>query len=44
MTKEQTRQLGVEFERRLYEIYPEFKVKDKLTTDTIYAILSEFCI
>lgn len=44
MTQEQTRQLGVEFERRLYEIYPEFKVKDKLTTDTIYSILSEFCI
>ena len=35
MTKEQTRQLGIEFERRINEIYPNFKNKEKLETDTI---------
>ena len=42
MTRQQTRQLGIEFERRLYEIYPEFKGNQKLTTDVIYSILSEY--
>lgn len=42
MTIEQTRQLGIEFERRLYEMYPNFKVKEKLDTDTIYSFLSEY--
>lgn len=28
MTKEQTRQLGIEFERRINEIYPNFKNKE----------------
>lgn len=42
MTKEQTRQLGIEFERRLIEIYPDFKIKEKLTTNTIYSFLSEY--
>lgn len=42
MTLQQTRQLGIEFERRLYEIYPEFKNKLKLDTDTIYSFLSEY--
>ena len=42
MTTEQTRQLGIEFERRINEIYPEFQIKEKLDTDTIYSFLSEY--
>lgn len=42
MTKEETRKLGIEFERRLFEIYPQFATTEKLTTDTIYSFLSEF--
>lgn len=42
MTQEQTRQLGVEFERRLQEIHPAFLTQAKLDTDTIYSFLSEY--
>ena len=42
MTVQQTRQLGIEFERRLHEIYPEFQNNEKLDTNTIYSFLSEF--
>lgn len=42
MTQEQTRQLGIEFERRLKEIYPGFALKNKLTSDTIYSFLNEY--
>lgn len=42
MTQEQTRQLGIEFERRIQEIYPQFKIEDKLDTDTIYSFLNEY--
>ena len=52
MTREQTRQLGIEFERRLIEINPSFLVEivlrtkfereGKLDTDTIYSFLSEY--
>lgn len=42
MTKEQTRQLGIEFERRLFEMYPQFRDDEKLDTDTIYSFLSEY--
>ena len=42
MTQDQTRQLGIEFERRIQEIYPQFAADEKLDTDTIYSFLSEF--
>lgn len=42
MTREETRKLGIEFERRLIEVYPQFAAEDKLSTDTIYSFLSEF--
>ena len=42
MTQDQTRQLGIEFERRLQEIYPAFAANEKLDTDTIYSFLSEY--
>lgn len=42
MTQEQTRQLGIEFERRLFEIHPEFRTLGKIDTDTIYSMLSEY--
>lgn len=42
MTVKQTRQLGIEFERRLIEINPQFGITEKIDTDTIYSMLSEF--
>ena len=42
MTQEQTRMLGIEFERRIQEIYPQFKDEEKLDTDTIYSFLNEY--
>ena len=42
MTKDETRRLGIEFERRIIEIYPQFSTVEKLNTDTIYSFLSEF--
>lgn len=42
MTREETRKLGIEFERRLIEVYPQFALEQKLSTDAIYSFLSEF--
>ncbi len=42
MTLEQTRQLGIEFERRIQAILPEKEYIDKMDTDTIYSFLNQY--
>lgn len=42
MTAEETRQLGIEFERRLQTMYPAFEIQEKLDTNTIYSYLNEY--
>lgn len=42
MTQEQTRQLGIEFERRINLIYPQSELLDKLTSSVIYSVLNEY--
>ena len=42
MTEVQTRQLGIEFERRLQLIDPKLASLEKLDTDTIYSFLSQY--
>lgn len=42
MTIEQTRQLGVEFERRVQTMIPESEFINKLDTDTIFSFLNQY--
>lgn len=44
MTQQETRKLGIEFERRLQIMYPNSKYVEKLNSDTIYSILNEYQI
>lgn len=41
MTHDQTRQLGIEFERRVQTMIPEKEYLDKLDTETIYSFLNQ---
>ncbi len=42
MTLKQTRQLAVEFERRIQTIFPTTALQDKLDTETIYSFLNQY--
>lgn len=42
MTLTETRQLGIEVERRLQTILPTLKLQDKLDTEDIYSFLNQF--
>lgn len=42
MTLAETRQLGIEFERRVQTMIPETEFIDKLDTDTIYSFLNQY--
>ena len=42
MTPKETRQLGIEVERRLQTILPIFKIENKIDTEDIYAFLNQF--
>ena len=42
MTQEETRQLGIEFERRIQTMIPEKEFLNKLDTETIYSFLNQY--
>lgn len=42
MTLQDTRNLGIEFERRLQTVSPSFKIENKIDTEDIYAFLNQF--
>lgn len=42
MTLTETRNLAIEFERRIQQIYPNFNLKEKLTSEVIYSMLNEY--
>lgn len=42
MTLKETRQLGIEFERRVQTMIPETQLQEKLDTETIYSYLNQY--
>ena len=42
MTIEETRKLGIEFERRVQTMIPDTELLDKLDTETIYSFLNQY--
>lgn len=42
MTLEETRNLGIEFERRIHTMIPEREILEKLDTETIYSFLNQY--
>lgn len=42
MTLDETRQLGIEFERRIQTMIPETEIISKLDTETIYSYLNQY--
>jgi hypothetical protein len=42
MTIEQTRRLGIEFERRLQTMFPAAKTIAKVDTEDIYSFLNQY--
>ena len=42
MTLQETRQLGIEFERRVQQMMPQKEFLDKLDTETIYSFLNQY--
>ena len=42
MSIDETRQLGIEFERRVQTMIPDTEFLDKLDTETIYSFLNQY--
>jgi len=42
MTLAETRQLGIEFERRIQTMIPETEFMNKLDTETIYSFINQY--
>ena len=42
MTLDETRQMGIEFERRVQTMIPEKELLEKLDTETIYSFLNQY--
>ena len=42
MNRQETRQLGIEFERRVQQLLPQKEFLDKMDTETIYSFLNQY--
>jgi hypothetical protein len=42
MNTNETRQLGIEFERRVQQMIPQKEFLDKMDTETIYSFLNQY--